>query len=105
MSEFVIFSLSPLRSWFIRLLASFDADVSNKGFETAPLTTPKRLFYLTGSQAQMLSFLQTFKKEPGSVHCPFSPKNFTALSIFDLTIFCQCNFNTFERSWAQALRS
>jgi hypothetical protein len=33
------------------------------------------------SQAQMLSFLQTFKKELGSVHCPFSPKNFMDLSI------------------------
>ena len=76
-SEFVIFSLSPLRSSFIFFIAS-----SGYGHSKVRPTTPKRLFYLTGARHKCsLSFLQTFKKEPGSVHCPFSPKNFTDLSI------------------------
>ena len=79
MSEFVIFSLSPLRSSFILFIASSDVYVA-PWIQDAPYNaeTP---FLPDRSQAQMLSFLQTFKKEPGSVHCPFSPKNFTDLSI------------------------
>ena len=80
MSEFVIFSLSPLRSSFILFIASFDAYVATRNIRDTPYNaeTP---FLPDRSQAQMLSFLQTFKKELGSVHCPFSPKNFTDLSI------------------------
>ena len=79
-SEFVIFSLSPLRSSFILCYSKFrrvrcSAEYSSYTYNAETPFLPDR------SQARMLSFLQTFKKEPGSVHCPFSPKNFTDLSI------------------------
>ena len=69
MSEFVIFSLSPLRSSFILFLASFDGDVAIRTSKQRP-TTPKRLFYLTGARHKCSPFFRPSKRSLGRSTAP-----------------------------------
>ena len=68
-SEFVIFSLSPLRSSFIFFIASSDVYVVVWALKVRP-TTPKRLFYLTGARHKCSPFFRPSKRSLGRSTAP-----------------------------------